>query len=199
MSITLIRESCVLVTPHVMENRLIKLLLLLLLLLLSLLLLLLLLLLLWRIYSHNSHRCLNIFSILVCHENIFQHSEKAVNVSIKKKLTVFPFAITHQFLFQITFRKFLNLLYTITCHIISNMSWIRLCFFQKPNLQELIRDPNLNAFRLLLVLNVKLILFVLALVVPLTLSRVRFLLHKICAHGLPDIYINWFRSYLSNL
>jgi len=33
----------------------------------------------------KSHRCLNIFSILVWHGNTFQRSEKAVNVPILKK------------------------------------------------------------------------------------------------------------------
>jgi hypothetical protein len=47
--------------------------------------------------------------------------EKAVIVSIlKKKVTVLPLIITDQFLFLITFQKFLNLLYTITCYIILN-------------------------------------------------------------------------------
>ena len=97
------------------------------------------------------------------------------------------------------FPTFLHLLYTITCHIISNMNWFPVSMFcQKLNLQQLIRYPTLLAFCLLLVLNVKLILFILALAVHLTLSRIIFWLHKLCTDGLSDNYVNWFRSYLSN-
>jgi len=70
--------------------------------------------------------------------------------------------------------------------------------FLKLNLQQHDRYPPLITFCLLLVLNVKLILFIFALAVYSTLSRVIFVLHKLCVHWFYDSYVNWFRSYLCN-